>query len=545
MCALTYTSVFVVAFLVALSAASLLPPPSVSAGQTTSMSVTGLSLINADSDQPIASFDPLSDRAALDLATLPTRNLSIRANTAPTKVGSVQFTLDGQLIKTENTAPYAIAGDRNSGADYRAWTPALGNHTLTVTPYSGRNASGTAGASLTINFTFTDGAPAPTATPVPSGSRTNGKIVFKGNHDIYTTNADGTGQARLTTEGDNNDPVWSPDGKQIAFVRNDRIWVMNADGSGQRRLTSGTTLERSPSWTPSGNIAFRQTDRLVTRNPDGSGEASIALTGESANGTNFVWAPNGSSIAFQHQRSVCGDLGCAYYYTIWVMNTDGSNQRQITDGEGDGRDVEPRWSPDSARISFLRYFSDNDGLYVVNADGSGLTRLTGDDGSRDAAWSPDGARIVFSRDLQIFTMRPDGSDVQQINNPAIGTVSYDQQELSPDWQPRVGPQPTPTPTSGDTTPPAVPTNLRASGVYGKAQVSWDATTDTGGSGFAQYELWRSINGTNGGFSLRAVTTGTNFTDTQTLGGEYCYALVAVDKAGNRSALSTKVCAILR
>jgi hypothetical protein len=122
--------------------------------------VTSFTLIDATTDKPVAGYAPLADGATLDLATLP-QKLTVRANTSPVTVGSVQFTLDGQLVQTENTAPYAIAGDRNSGADYRAWTlPDNGAHTLSATAYSARNGGGTASTPLTIRVTIVN---APTA----------------------------------------------------------------------------------------------------------------------------------------------------------------------------------------------------------------------------------------------------------------------------------------------------------------------------------------------------------------------------------------------
>ena len=115
--------------------------------------VTSFSLINADTDQPISGFDPLRDRAVLNLGTLPTANLNIRANTNPATIGSVRFGLDGNArYHTETDAPYALAGDPSASGDYSAWTPALGSHTLTATPYSESNARGFAGASLSITF---------------------------------------------------------------------------------------------------------------------------------------------------------------------------------------------------------------------------------------------------------------------------------------------------------------------------------------------------------------------------------------------------------
>ena len=97
----------------------------------------------------------------------------------------------------------------------------------------------------------------------------NGKIAFSSARDgggtakeIYSMNPDGSVQTRLTSsDGDNNVPVWSPDGSRIAFTSTrgpSGIWVMNADGSGQSLLIPGGA---GPAWSPDGGrIAF---DRRV------------------------------------------------------------------------------------------------------------------------------------------------------------------------------------------------------------------------------------------------------------------------------------------
>lgn len=120
-------------------------------------SVTSFTLINAATDTVIATFDPLVNGATFDLASVGT-NLNIRANTNPATVGSVRFGLDGNAsYRTENAAPYALGG--HNGADYFAWTPSVGSHTLTGTPYTSAGATGTAGTSLTISFTVVDSSP--------------------------------------------------------------------------------------------------------------------------------------------------------------------------------------------------------------------------------------------------------------------------------------------------------------------------------------------------------------------------------------------------
>jgi CubicO group peptidase (beta-lactamase class C family) len=111
--------------------------------------VAGLTLMNADTDQPIG---PLTDGMTLDLATLPTRRLNVRADPSPSLVGSVRFGLDANTnYRTETEGPYALAGDTRG--NYNPWTPTAGAHTLTATPYSGTGATGTAGTPLAVRFT--------------------------------------------------------------------------------------------------------------------------------------------------------------------------------------------------------------------------------------------------------------------------------------------------------------------------------------------------------------------------------------------------------
>ena len=118
--------------------------------------VTSLTLINADNDQDLQT---LTNGSTLNLATLPTKNLNIRANTNPATVGSVKFSLSGAQSKstTETAKPYALFGDNNG--NYYAWTPATGSYTLKATPYTASKASGTAGTPLNISFSVVNQAP--------------------------------------------------------------------------------------------------------------------------------------------------------------------------------------------------------------------------------------------------------------------------------------------------------------------------------------------------------------------------------------------------
>ena len=119
--------------------------------------VVSLTLVNADTDLDIG---PLTNGMTLNLATLPTRNLNVRANTNPATVGSVRFGYNGNAsYMIQSGAPYALGGD-SGGTDYHAWTPAVNpSSSIVATPYSGENATGTAGTALTVSFSVIDQAP--------------------------------------------------------------------------------------------------------------------------------------------------------------------------------------------------------------------------------------------------------------------------------------------------------------------------------------------------------------------------------------------------
>jgi uncharacterized protein YraI len=96
-------------------------------------------------------------------------------------------------------------------------------------------------------------------------------------------------------------------------------------------------------------------------------------------------SPNGSpeltgKLVFQ----VCN--GC----DIYVINADGSGLRRLTDG------MDPAWSPDGQKVAFARW-RDPRGIYVIDEDGSNETLLFGWSQAKAPAWSPDGSRIVFTR----------------------------------------------------------------------------------------------------------------------------------------------------
>ncbi len=118
---------------------------------------------------------------------------------------------------------------------------------------------------------------------------------------------------------------------------------------------------------------------------------------------------------------------------IFVMNEDGSGITPISNSRGDDR--APAWSPDGKYIAFISERDGNAEIYIMGAEGLNQTRLTNSpENENDPQWSPDGKWIIFSRSLEndtrdLFVVNVDGSGITRLTNTAEISESY------PDWSP--------------------------------------------------------------------------------------------------------------
>ncbi len=199
-----------------------------------------------------------------------------------------------------------------------------------------------------------------------------------GRSNIWVVNADGSNHKPLTslTQADSFLPQWSPDGKQIVYgsfqaldgtdYKSDfsNIWMMNSDGSNPKPLTK---LTKGGSYEPQ-------------------------------------WSPDGKQIVYESARALDGNDSTNEHYNIWIMNADGSSPKPLTQlTKADS--YLPQWSPDGSKIAYQSFQAldgkdhknDFSNIWVVNSDGSNpkpITQLT-KAGSYSAQWSSDSTHLLY------------------------------------------------------------------------------------------------------------------------------------------------------
>lgn len=235
------------------------------------------------------------------------------------------------------------------------------------------------------------------ASPTPA-NQLSGKIVFNKGDDIYSINADGSSETRLTT---GQSPAWSPDGNTIAFLANpdgdyeDDIFLMNSDGTNQRLLLQNQQEIfvglRELKWQPNGNLIAFTALALKDRDNgydlftiDVNNAVPQKIPRRVADVWGASWSPDGNQIIFVSVEDP-NDTG-----TLYLVNADGTGEQTLFHT---GYGVYPSFSPDGNSIIFTASYQSE--IRIMNTDGTNQRPLT-DKKSSYAVWSPDGKFLLVT-----------------------------------------------------------------------------------------------------------------------------------------------------
>lgn len=182
---------------------------------------------------------------------------------------------------------------------------------------------------------------------------------------IFLKNLDTGEVTQLTNSGNNDRPLWSPDGSQIMFSswteeNSFDIYLMDKDGKNQRPIVSSLAQEMMADWLPDGNKI------VYVLNKEGNREIYVM------------------DIQTQVAIKIPNDSGISSEFPKWSPG-------------------EPKWSPDGKHIAFLSTtgISNTSQVFIMNADGTDVRQMTGYDLHYEFSpvWCPDASCIVFARDL--------------------------------------------------------------------------------------------------------------------------------------------------
>ncbi len=259
----------------------------------------------------------------------------------------------------------------------------------------------------------------PTLTPTPELLGGSGILAFAsdrgedGTIQIWTMRVfrDQAGEVQADSftqltfsDGDKDQPVWSPDGSRLAFVAPGiegnglDIWVMDADGGNPVNLTNHPGDEFDP-----------------------------------------VWAPDGSRIAFTHHLRDAG--GSPVYALVW-SNPDGTDRTRLS---YDFVESDPAFSPDMQWLLYVISAKDHEYFYFRGAHdgfssprGFDLRALFGEFGKvDDPAWAPVGNQFAYTQwtpsTRKIVLVTYDAIQRNGVHQPKEYVLTESNQDWAPAW----------------------------------------------------------------------------------------------------------------
>lgn len=239
-------------------------------------------------------------------------------------------------------------------------------------------------------------------------------------HGLYVVR--GTGRPRQIAKHVGLIPSWSPDGMQVVGNRpvprtegaNELVIVDVATGHVNRL----TTFESpgAAAWSPRGDqLAFpNQYGRIYVIHPDGNGLTQLTSPeGNCSDYSGISWSPDASQIAFGRECEGRGDEG------LYVMNADGSNLHRITSSP---RVLATAWSPDEGTLAFSEFTGPDVAVWLINVDGTGSRLL--DSKAESPTWSPEGDAIAVVKSGMVLILDREGRRLAKLGSATGLYVEY-------------------------------------------------------------------------------------------------------------------------
>ena len=252
--------------------------------------------------------------------------------------------------------------------------------------------------------------------------------LISGNRDVYRYNtSDGTTE-RITTsvDDDRNATMFlsRPNASQswIAYVNappgNDDIWIVRFDGQSPTQLTTNAQQETQPAFDRTGGrITYMRQGAIWMMNSDGTGQTNVS-NGVLDQNPVFRPATSGPDVEIWFDRFDVGTQASQ----LFKMTTGGAGITQVTNTNL-ASNVNVAFSPDGTQVVFQSNRDGNQEIYKMNVNGTGLVNLTNRAANDYApSWSPSGY-IYFESDegsagFRIWRMNADGT-----NKIVLGSTS--------------------------------------------------------------------------------------------------------------------------
>ncbi|MCY3698558.1 MAG: Ig-like domain-containing protein [Gemmatimonadetes bacterium] len=313
-------------------------------------------------------------------------------NRAPVPVGSIPAqSLEPSQTRTVDVSSYFRDPDGDaltyavSSSNTGAATASVSGSSVTVT--------GVADGSATVTVTASDpdglSATQTIAVTVQTPNRAPEAVGSIPNQSLKL------GQTRTI---DVSGYFQDPDGDALTYrwARVAPAFVVRATMSGSNLTVTGVGLGSTAVTVRATDPAGLEADQTISVEVT---DGATRLTSNSAGDTGPVWSPDGTKIAFLSNRS--NPWRTPNKIDVYVMNADGSGVTRLSVSNDGGRAYDPVWSPDGSKVAWAGDSVVPDGETEIvwkNADGSGAGFQITRRGGGSPAWSPDGAKIAFTSD---------------------------------------------------------------------------------------------------------------------------------------------------